>query len=164
MELILEGFRQIRDGGKDARFDYLDEYITASCYAGIAFLQAGCATVHAMSFPLGGTYHVPHGESNYALFGKVLEKYDAMKPEGKIAEFKKTIARILGGTEDDAIANLNQLLETILHLKPLKEYGFKEEDVDNFTKSVIENQQRLVTNSYVPLTEDLIKEIYKECM
>lgn len=24
MELILEGFRQIRDGGKDARFDYLD--------------------------------------------------------------------------------------------------------------------------------------------
>ena len=164
MELILEGFRQIRDGGKDARFDYLDEYITASCYAGIAFLQAGCATVHAMSFPLGGTYHVPHGESNYALFGKVLEKYDAMKPEGKIADFKKTIARILGGTEEDAIANLNQLLETILHLKPLKEYGFKEEDVESFTKSVIENQQRLVTNSYVPLTEELIKEIYKECM
>ena len=73
MELILEGFRRIRDQGEDSRFDYLDEYITASCYAGIAFLQAGCATVHAMSFPLGGTYHVPHGESNYALFGKVLE-------------------------------------------------------------------------------------------
>ena len=164
MELILEGFRQIRDGGKEARFDYLEEYITASCYAGIAFLQAGCATVHAMSFPLGGTYHVPHGESNYALFGKVLEKYDAIKPEGKIADFKKTIARILGGTEEDAIANLNQLLETILHLKPLKEYGFQEEDVDRFTESVIENQQRLVTNSYVPLTKELIKEIYRECM
>lgn len=164
MELILEGFRQIRDGGKDTRFDYLDEYVTAACYAGIAFLQAGCATVHAMSFPLGGTYHVPHGESNYALFGKVLEKYDAVKPEGKITEFKKTIANILGGSEEDAIANLNQLLETILHLKPLTEYGFKEEDVDIFTDSVIENQQRLVTNSYVPLTEDLIKEIYRECM
>ena len=107
MELILEGFRQIRDEGQDSRFSYLDEYVTASCYAGIAFLQAGCATVHAMSFPLGGTYHVPHGESNYALFGKVLEKYDAIMPDGKIAEFKKTIARILGGTEDDAIENLN---------------------------------------------------------
>lgn len=164
MELILEGFRQIRDGGKEARFDYLEEYITASCYAGIAFLQAGCATVHAMSFPLGGTYHVPHGESNYALFGKVLEKYDAIKPDGKIADLKKTIAQILGGTEEDAIANLNQLLETILHLKPLREYGFQEEDVDRFTESVIENQQRLVTNSYVPLTKELIKEIYRECM
>lgn len=164
MELILEGFRRIRDEGKEARFDYLDEFITASCYAGIAFLQAGCATVHAMSFPLGGTYHVPHGESNYALFGKVLEKYDAIRPEGKIMEFKQTIAGILGGKPEEAISNLNQMLETILHLKPLREYGFKEEDVERFTESVIENQQRLVVNSYVPLTKELIKEIYRETM
>lgn len=164
MELILEGFRRIRDEGKDSRLAYLDEYVTAACYAGIAFLQAGCATVHAMSFPLGGTYHVPHGESNYALFGKVLEKYDAIDPNGKIAEFKKTIARILGGTEEEAIANLNTLLETILHLKPLHEYGFKEEDIEIFADSVLENQQRLVVNSYVPLTKELIKEIYTECL
>lgn len=163
MEMILDGFRRIRDEGQDSRFDYLNEYVTASCYAGIAFLQAGCATVHAMSFPLGGTYHVPHGESNYALFGKVLEKYDAIKPDGKIAEFRKTIARILGGTEDNAISNLNAILETILHLKPLHEYGFKKEDIEIFADSVIKNQQRLVVNSYVPLTEELIKEIYSEC-
>lgn len=164
MELILEGFRRIRDEGQDSRFDYFDEYVTAACYAGIAFLQAGCATVHAMSFPLGGTYHVPHGESNYALFGKVLEKYDAINPSGKLAEFKKTIARIIGGTEEDAIANLNALLETVLELKPITAYGFTEADLDIFTDSVIENQQRLVVNSYVPLSKNLIKEIYSECM
>lgn len=163
MELILEGFRRIGEKGPEARLDYLEEFLTASCYAGIAFLQAGCATVHAMSFPLGGTYGVPHGESNYALFGKVLEKYNAINPDGKIAELKKTIARILGGTEDVALENLAGLEEQILHLKPLREYGFQEKDIDVFTDSVIENQQRLVTNSYVPLTKDLIKEIYKEC-
>lgn len=163
MELILEGFRRIRESGPDTRFTYLDEYVTASCYAGIAFLQAGCATIHAMSFPLGGTYHVPHGESNYALFGKVLEKYDAIDPNGKIADFKKIIARILGGSEKEAIANLNALLEHILHLKALREYGFKEDDIEIFADSVLENQQRLVVNSYVPLTKELIKEIYAEC-
>lgn len=163
MELILEGFRRIGEEGPKARLDYLEEFLTASCYAGIAFLQAGCATVHAMSFPLGGTYGVPHGESNYALFGKVLEKYDAIKPEGKIAELKKTIARILGGTEEDALKNLAALEERILHLKPLREYGFKESDIEVFADSVIEHQQRLVTNSYVPLTKELIKEIYREC-
>jgi len=162
MELILEGFRRIRENGPEARFEYLDEFLTASCYAGIAFLQAGCATVHAMSFPLGGTYHVPHGESNYALFGKVLEKYDAIAPDGKLAEFKKTAARILGGSENDAIANLAALEEKILHLKPLCEYGFKEEDIEVFADSVLKNQQRLVVNSYVPLTRDLIVEIYRE--
>lgn len=79
-------------------------------------------------------------------------------------EFKQTIARILGGTPEHAIFNLKELLETILHLKPLREYGFKKEDIDIFTDSVIENQQRLVVNSYVPLTKELIKEIYQETM
>lgn len=163
MEMILEGFRQIGEEGPEARFHYLEEFVTAACYAGIAFLQAGCATVHAMSFPLGGTYHVPHGESNYALFGKVLEKYNDIAPQGKILAFKKIIARILGGSEEEALSKLAALEETILHLKPLREYGFKEEDIDVFAESVLANQQRLVTNSYVPLTKQLIEEIYAEC-
>jgi len=162
MELILEGFRKIDEEGPEARFGYLDEFLTAACYAGVAFLQAGCATVHAMSFPLGGTYHVPHGEANYALFGKVLEKYDKIDPNGKLADFKKTVSRILGGSEKDAVANLSALTEKILHLKPLCEYGFKEEDIEVFADSVLKNQQRLVINSYVPLTRELIVEIYRE--
>ena len=93
----------------------------------------------------------------------MLEKYEVLKPEGKIADFKKTIARILGGTEADALKNLAALEETILHLKPLREYGFKEEDIQVFADSVLANQQRLVTNSYVPLTKELIQEIYAEC-
>ncbi|MCI8646421.1 MAG: 4-hydroxybutyrate dehydrogenase [Firmicutes bacterium] len=163
MELILEGFRRIGEQGPEVRLDYLEEFVTAACYAGIAFLQAGCATVHAMSFPLGGTYHVPHGESNYALFGKVLEKYNERKPEGKMGEFKKTIARILGGTEEEALGRLAELEEKILHLRPLREYGFEEKDIEVFAESVLENQQRLVVNSYVPLTKELIQEIYREC-
>lgn len=164
MEMILEGFRRIGENGPDARFDYLDEFVTASMYAGIAFLQAGCATVHAMSFPLGGVYHVPHGESNYALFGKVLEKYNKINPNGKLADFKKTIARILGCTEDNALETLAALEEKILPLKPLHEYGFKKEDVEPFVKTVRENQKRLWTNSYVELTDELMREIYTECL
>lgn len=163
MEMILEGFRRIGENGEEARLDYLEEFVTASLYAGLAFLQAGCATVHAMSFPLGGTYHVPHGESNYALFGKVLEKYNAIKPNGKIADFKKLIARILGCTEANALETLAALEEKILHLKPLHEYGFTREDIESFADSVLANQQRLVVNSYVPLTRELIVEIYTEC-
>lgn len=162
MELILEGFRRIGEKGPEARFEYLDEFLTAACYAGIAFLQAGCATVHAMSFPLGGTYHVPHGVANYALFGKVLEKYNAIQPDGKLSEFKKTIAGILGGSEEDAILTLAALEDKILPLKPLREYGFREEDIELFADSVLKNQQRLVINSYVPLTRELIVDIYSE--
>ena len=47
----------------------------ASTYAGIAFGNAGCAAVHAMSYPLGAKYHVPHGEANYAIFTEVYKTY-----------------------------------------------------------------------------------------
>lgn len=163
MELILQGFQRIAREGPDARFDFLEEFVTASLYAGLAFLQAGCATVHAMSFPLGGTYGVPHGESNYALFPKVLEKYDAIHPTGKITALKKTIARSLGGPEDQAIAALCALLQNILPVRPLREYGVQPADIEKFADSVLLNQQRLVINSYVPLDRSLIVEIYTEC-
>ena len=164
IEMILEGFRQISEKGPEARMNYLDEFVTASCYAGIAFLQAGCATVHAMSFPLGGTYNVPHGEANYALFGKVLEKYNEINPNGKIKKLKSLISRILGGSEDKALETLAAIEEKILHLKPINEYGFKVEDIEIFSDSVLANQQRLVTNSYVPLTRELIVKIYTETL
>ena len=164
MEMILEGFRRIGEDGPDARLTYLDEFSTASTYAGIAFLKAGCATVHGMSFPLGGTYHVPHGESNYALFGKILEIYDEMNPNGEIMRFKEMIACITGCEVDNAIPYLNELLEKVLHLKPLREYGFKEEDIKAFAESVEANQQRLITNSYIqPWTKELSERVYREC-
>ena len=163
MELILEGFRRIGENGADARLDYLEEFVTASLYAGIAFLKAGCATVHGMSFPLGGTYHVPHGESNYALFGKILEIYDEIKPDGELAKFKALVGRILGCDASEALKKLAELEEKILPLKPLREYGFKESDIVDFPVSVMENQQRLITNSYVPMTRDLMERIYREC-
>ncbi len=164
MELILEGFRRIGENGPDARLEYLDEFLTASMYGGIAFLKAGCATVHGMSFPLGGTYHVPHGESNYALFGKILEIYDEYDPNGELLKFKQLVARITGCEVENAIPYLNELLEKVLHLKPLREYGFTEEDIDIFAASVEANQQRLITNSYVqPWTQELSKRVYREC-
>ena len=163
MEMILEGFRRIALEGPDARIDYLGEFVHASLFAGIAFLKAGCATVHGMSFPLGGTYHVPHGESNYALFGKILEMYDEYEPAGELGKFKEIVARCLGCSKDDALRTRNVTLEKVLPLKPLHEYGFKEEDVKAFALSVDANQQRLITNSYRPWSIELSERVYKEC-
>ena len=163
MEIILEGFRRIAEDGPDARLGYLDEFVTASYMAGVAFLKAGCATVHGMSFPLGGTYHVPHGESNYALFGKILEIYDEQNPDGEIMRFKETVERITGCKVEDAIPYLNQMLEKVLPLKPLHEYGFKESDIEEFADSVEANQQRLITNSYIPWNKELSMRVYREC-
>ena len=94
---------------------------------------------------------------------RCLKKYNAMKPYGKIADFKKTIARIIGGTEEDAIDHLNDLLETVLPLRPLHEYGFPKEDIELFTDSVILNEQRSCDQFLMSAsTRELIVEICTE--
>ena len=40
--------------GIDIRRGCGDEILTAACYAGVAFLSAGCGLVHGMSYPLSG--------------------------------------------------------------------------------------------------------------
>lgn len=43
------------------------EMLWASYYGGAAIAHAGTHLVHALSYPLGGTYHLPHGMANAIL-------------------------------------------------------------------------------------------------
>lgn len=161
MEMILEGYKKIADEGKDARKELLSDFLMASNYAGIAFSNAGCAAVHALSYPLGATFHVPHGESNYAVFTGVMHKYEEKNCGGALAELKEFLAGILGCKKDAVFAKLEQLLNQILQKKSLYEYGMTKEQIDEFANSVIENQQRLLKNNFVKLTQEDFRAIYK---
>ena len=97
------------------------------------------------------------------LFGAVLRVYEDLNPNGELIRFKQMVARILGCTVEEAIPQLNQLMENILPLRPLHDCGFTEKDIVEFPKSVEINQQRLITNSYVPMTQELMQRIYREC-
>ena len=60
LSLILKGWKDaVASGSKDGWKAYAAEFLRASNYAGIAFGHAGCAAVHALSYPLGGVHHIP---------------------------------------------------------------------------------------------------------
>lgn len=52
----------------DARSDML----LGACFAGMAFANAPVAAVHALAYPIGGRFHVPHGLSNALVLPHVL--------------------------------------------------------------------------------------------
>lgn len=162
IEMILAGYQEIAKNGPEARKPLLTQFLMASNYAGIAFGNAGCAAVHAMSYPLGATYHVPHGESNYAMFTGVMKNYMEIKKDGEIAKLNRFIADILGCSTDDVYEELEKLLNHLIQKKPLHEYGMREEEIEEFTDSVIENQQRLLANNFVPLDRERMIKIYRE--
>lgn len=161
MEMILNGYLAIRDGGPEARLPLLEQFLLASNYAGIAFGNAGCAAVHALSYPLGAVYHVPHGESNYAMFTGVMEAYCAIRADGAMEELTAFLGGILGCAAKDVFPALEDLLSCLLPKKALREYGMKEEEIEAFADSVVENQQRLLGNNFVFLSRDQIRDIYK---
>lgn len=161
IEMILKGYIQIRDNGPEARIPLLHDFLLASNYAGIAFGNAGCAAVHALSYPLGGKYHVAHGESNYAMFTGVMNCYMSIKSDGEIAKMNKFIADIIGCDVANVYAELENLLNIVLPKKALHEYGVTEADLQEFTDSVMKEQGRLMANNFVVLDADKVYSIYK---
>lgn len=162
IEMILKGYLQIRDHGEEARMPLLEDFLMASNYAGIAFGNAGCAAVHALSYPLGATYHVAHGEANYAMFTGVMKNYMEIRTDGEIAKLNAFIADILGCDVGEVYEELENLLNVLIQKKPLHEYGVTEQDLLDFTDSVLENQGRLMANNFVPLDKERVYKIYKE--
>ena len=162
MEMILEGFSYVAKQGEDSWIDKAKLFLEASNLAGIAFGYAGCAAVHATSYPLGGSYHIPHGEANQLMLTPVLKMYKEKKANGKIKELENLIGRMLHVTSETALTELFALLEAIYPKQNLKAYGIKEEELTLFARSVLEGQQRLLQNNYVELTEEEIVEIYRD--
>lgn len=161
MELLVEGFKYIAENGEEARKDKLVEFLQGSNFAGIAFGNAGCAAVHALSYPLGGRYHIPHGESNQLVFIAVFKKYKEKQPVGKIEKLEVFLGEKLGVRKENSLNTLEELLEKVYPKKKLEEYGIKKELYREFAKEVLEKQQRLLANNYIELTEDEIVTVYQ---
>lgn len=159
--IIIDVFRKIKEQGPDYRFECMGEMIMASNFAGIAFGNAGVGAVHALSYPLGGTYHVPHGEANYQFFTEVFKVYERKAPEGKMKELKEKLSTLLHCTPDRLFDEIEALLSSLIAKNQLHTYGMKEAEIEGFADAVIATQQRLLANNYTPLTRDEIRDIYK---
>lgn len=161
IEMIIKGYQKIVAEGVEARIPLLKDFLIASNYAGIAFGTAGCAAVHATSYPLGGKYHVAHGESNYAMFTGVLNTYTGIKQDGEIAVMNQYLANLLECSTDVVYEELENLLNQILPKKRLREYGVTEADLTEFTENVMQTQGRLMGNNFVELNDQDILKLYQ---
>lgn len=161
IRMILNGYIKIIGDGQESYTKYVGEFLTAACFAGIAFGNAGCAAVHAMSYPLGAKYHIPHGEANYALLTAVYKKYMQINPNGSIINLNQILADIFDCDEKQVYNKLDNLLNKIIQKKALSSYGMTEDEISEFADIVMEKQVRLMANNYVPLNREDVTEIYK---
>ena len=163
IRLIVRSFATfLMEGRKAAMPAIAQDLLLGSHYAGVAFGNTGVGAVHALSYPVGGVHHVPHGEANTRLLMPVFNAYLAKQPEGRIHDLTFVLHRAFGlGPSGNPWAKLSTMLDLLLPPKKLREYGMTEAEIEAFSDLVIATQQRLLVNNYVALSREEIRDIYK---
>ena len=133
-----------------------------SLYGGLCLGPVNTAAVHALSYPLGGEFHIPHGLSNAILLPSVL-KFNMPANIKRHAE----VAIALGcqpGKDDNETAMrgvefIYQLAEAVGIPQKLSDLGIPQTAVDGMAKAAME-VQRLLKNNPREVTEQDARDIY----
>lgn len=133
-------------------------------YGGVAITASGTTAVHALSYPLGGKYHIAHGVSNAILLTPVM-KFNEPYIKELLAEVYDRIEQDNGGSIDEKSAHIIRKFEEIVKVleipTSLKQYEITEADVDGLVAAGMEVTRLLVNNKREVTPEDARK-IYLE--
>ena len=140
----------------------------ASFLAGVAITASGTTAVHALSYPLGGKYHIAHGVSNAILLVPVMKFNEPVCRE----KFAQAYDRCVRGThtcktvEEKSAYMIAWMEEIVKHLEiptSLKEFGVPAENLEDMVKAGME-VTRLLVNNMREVTPDDAGEIYQQIL
>ncbi|MEM1182401.1 MAG: iron-containing alcohol dehydrogenase [Acidobacteriota bacterium] len=136
-----------RDGGDRAA---RSQMLLGAMLAGQAFANAPVAAVHALAYPLGGHYKLPHGLSNSLVLPAVLE-FNLPAAASLYAELAPIVvgAPAAGSDLDRATAFIEALRRLIADLEmpaTLEQAGVPEGDLEMLAEEAMLQQRLLVNN------------------
>jgi alcohol dehydrogenase len=163
MKLFAKNITKAVFNGTD--LDARENMSWVSFLAGVSLANAGVGAVHALAYPLGGKYHVPHGVANALLLPYVFE----VTGKTCIDEMVDIAGFLyLGDYQDkphqalDAVTGyLYSLLKQLNLPSTLKELQVKEEDLAIMAEDA-SKIDRLLNNTPYKLNKDGILRIYQK--
>jgi len=139
--------------------------LLGSMLAGMAFANSPVAAVHALAYPIGGTFHVPHGLSNALVLPHVL-RFNASEAAPDYAELAPFIfpdidtARNSQEVCAEFIERLAALSATVGLPQKLREVGITRGDLPSMASDAMK-QIRLLVNNPRKVTEQDALAIYQ---
>jgi len=165
LELLGSNIRQVcvNPSDREARANML----LGSMLAGMAFTNAPVAAVHALAYPLGGHFHVPHGLSNALVLPFVME-YNLPEAGDLYLELADLIFPELKGKPEsnklDNLLSLTSSLSSDLGLESnLSEVGVKSDDLELLATDAMK-QTRLLVNNPREMTYEAAFSIYQQAL
>jgi alcohol dehydrogenase class IV len=143
--------------------------LLGSMLAGMAFANAPVAAVHALAYPLGGHFHVPHGLSNALVLPYVLE-YNMPEAEAAYAELAPIVFPELRDRPQAARERAQGLVEGLKALGPdlgmptrLSEVGVSHNNLPMLAEDAMK-QTRLLVNNPREMTYEAALKIYESAL
>jgi alcohol dehydrogenase class IV len=135
--------------------------------AGVAFANAPVAGVHALAYPLGGHFHVPHGLSNALMLSHVLghNMHAAMPLYAELGTLLDP-ALAAEGTQAQAQGFVERLASMCRKAGvPLRlsDVGVTAADLDLLAAEAMK-QERLLVNNPCPITEADARRLYEAAL
>jgi len=136
--------------------------LLASFYAGVCIASSGTNIVHALSYPLGGRYRIPHGISNAILLAPAFAINKDCCVE-KLASIAHLAGDVVGLSDEDKVdylvGQLGCLSKNLGIPEKLSDLGVPVEDLDSIIDDAFE-VKRLLNNNPRLLTKDDIRTVY----
>lgn len=133
-----------------------------SLYGGLCLGPVNTAAVHALSYPLGGEFHIPHGLSNAILLPSVMKFNAEVCPE-RYADVAVAMGCEPGKdaveTAQRGVDFIYQLADAVGIPKKLTDLNIPQTAVDGMAKAAME-VQRLLKNNPRTVTEQDARDIY----
>ncbi|MEH6584947.1 MAG: iron-containing alcohol dehydrogenase [Halioglobus sp.] len=124
--------------------------LMGACMAGQAFANAPVAAVHALAYPLGGHYHIPHGLSNSLVLPAVMD-FNLPEAAAEYAELAQLVVADLAVGSDESCASalisaLRELIDDLALPATLAQAGVAESDLEMLAEDAMLQQRLLVNN------------------
>ena len=163
LKLLFNNIRTAMENGND--LEARSRMLVGAMLAGQAFANAPVGAVHALAYPIGGQYHVPHGLSNSLVLPHVM-RFNLPVASREYAELARELFSDLGTVSDLAagarlIAALEELM-TDIHLEThLSRVGIEKSALPKLAEAAMLQTRLLVNNPREVGYEDALQ-IYQE--
>lgn len=159
IKLAFNNIQTAYDKGSDV--DARSAMMMASYYGGACIASSGTTAVHALSYPLGGKFRIPHGVANAILLVPVFEFIkDSIKDKLSVAA---QWAGLSNTSADYFISYLAELVENLDIPSNVKDFGVKPEDLDYLAEKSF-GIRRLLDSTPHELSIEDIKTIYRKVL
>jgi len=163
VSLILNSIKKAYEDGRDlaARGDML----IGAYYGGMSIAASGTAAVHALAYPLGGRYRIPHGVSNAILLAYVMEFN--MDVIGKKLKEAAVVSGLCDAKETESkaagtiIEKLHTLTRELEIPSSLRAFDIGEKDIEDLADAALKVKRLLDNNPKEIKKKDMI-DIYRK--